>query len=114
MERLVEFVVRSPISGCGWGNGYVAIPPKHPLHGRKVGDSFIYSLEVHGGITWAHKHLDSLYSKEFLVVNSEIPPGWWILGFDTGHLGDTSETWPKERVIQETRNLCKQLEKWME
>lgn len=33
----------------GYANGYVALPPGHPLHGKNLMDSFI---DVHGGITF--------------------------------------------------------------
>ena len=80
----------------GWGNGYVAVPPSHCLHGH-----YIYSdrqLKVHGGIT---------YNGYPYHVNA--PKGWWVFGFDTSHIGDDISTWPEERVIEETKELFIQL-----
>jgi hypothetical protein len=38
-----------------------------------------------------------------------IPKDWWVIGFDTGHYGDTMERWPKEAVEAETKRLFCQL-----
>ena len=92
----------------GWGNGYVAIPPTHPLHLGNLDNmqpddikkqiNLVQSLNVHGGIT-----LNDLgYGKT-------APKHWWVFGFDTGHYGDTIQKWPKEAVEAETKRLFCQL-----
>jgi hypothetical protein len=35
----------------GWGNGYVAIPPTHPLWGLDY--SSVYTIDVHGIFTYS-------------------------------------------------------------
>jgi hypothetical protein len=88
------YVIRNPnfmgISS-GWGNGYVAVPPSHCLHGHCITD---YNSEIHGGIT---------YSGYGYHLNA--PKGWWIFGFDTVHFGDDLEKWSKEAVEEETKKL---------
>jgi hypothetical protein len=88
----------------GWGNGYVAIPPSHVLY-KKDYDRVFYLLEdteyqisVHGGLTYSD------------FGDGDIAPkDWWVFGFDTSHFQDCMNTWPKERVIEETKELFIQL-----
>lgn len=82
----------------GWGNGYVAVPPSHCLHGVDYGDEVDQKLYVHGGIT---------YSQFGDGVNA--PKDWWIFGFDCMHWNDNLETWSEEKVIEETMSLFWQL-----
>jgi hypothetical protein len=91
----------------GWGNGYVAVPPTHILHlGDLAGSeesimkkiSLVHALDVNGGITyndWGN--------------GKNAPKDWWVFGFDTAHIGDTLERWPKEAVEAETKRLFCQL-----
>jgi len=81
----------------GWGNGYVAIPPTHPAYKMDY-DTLMYDLNVHGGITFCEFGDGDL-----------IPEDWWVYGFDTAHLDDDLETWPKEAVEAETKRLFCQL-----
>ncbi|MDE5987602.1 MAG: hypothetical protein K2H16_10090 [Prevotella sp.] len=94
---------------CGEANGYVAVPPGHPLHGK---DSvLLYDIDVHGGLT------ASAYMSSFMLMNDiefisdaeEIPSDWWVFGFDTIHFND-KYSWSKERVKEETLRLQDQLE----
>lgn len=78
----------------GWGNGYVALPPSHCLHGHHIPNH----IHVHGGVT---------YTGYGYHVNT--PKGWWVFGFDTSHWNDNLDNWPKEAVIEETMNLFWQL-----
>jgi hypothetical protein len=83
----------------GWGNGYVAIPPSHCLYGKGENSYSISSkIRVHGGLTYA-QHGDG----------DDAPKHWWVFGFDTSHFQDCIDTWPKERVIEETKELFIQL-----
>jgi len=75
----------------GWGNGYVDLPPDHPMYGKDYDDM---PVRIHGGLTFAEKQED----------------GMWRVGFDTVHAGDTLGKWPKEEVEKETRYLVEQLE----
>jgi hypothetical protein len=83
----------------GWGNGYVAVSPKHCLYGKGENSSSINGkIKIHGGLTYA-QHGDGDYA----------PKNWWVFGFDTCHSGDNISNWPEERVIQETKKLFIQL-----
>lgn len=84
----------------GWGNGYVAIPPSHCLHGVDYSecDNVEFPPIVHGGLTYARPGDDL-----------NVPKDWWVFGFDTSHFGDNIENWPEEAVIEETMNLFWQL-----
>ena len=87
----------------GWGNGYVAVPPSHPLWGIAYGN--IDEIDVHGGLTYAELNINSAMYKRF----SEIPDNYWVFGFDTRHWDDTEEKWPKKAVEAETKRLFCQL-----
>ena len=83
----------------GWGNGYALVPKAHPLHG--VNYSHI-ELDVHGGLTYSRLVDDEIVS---LFGLEDADKGYWMLGFDTAHGGDTLEEWPKEAVQKETEKL---------
>lgn len=112
----------------GWGNGYVAVPPEHPLWGISYMDDRFPNLNVHGGVTFTEpvllgKHTSTskrevkddyvgkrqplLQSAELL--DGEVPGAWWLIGFDTCHCGDNQENWPKERVVDEVTELQQKL-----
>jgi len=83
-------------ASCGEANGYVAVPPEHPYHGKDVYD--IGCIDVHGGITLS----DYLNVKEYPVEDvefiseaKEVPSNWWIFGFDTMHFGYNKVNWSK-------------------
>lgn len=93
----------------GWGNGYVALPPTHPLHLGNLDNitnsdiifkkiTLVQNLNVHGGATYSN-----------LGDGVKAPKDWWVIGFDTAHYGDTIENWPKEAVEAETKKLFCQL-----
>lgn len=77
----------------GQANGYVVVPANHPFHGFPY-DFVNQYVMVHGGLTYS---------------------GWeknghsgYCFGFDTAHLGDTSENWTVDAVYIEAVNLLKQ------
>lgn len=81
----------------GWGNGYVGVPKGHVLHG--VDTDALYSLGIYfpeSEITWAN------------YCNWEECPddSYWWFGFDTCHLRNTLENWPKERVVEAAERLA--------
>ena len=77
----------------GWGNGYVLIPKGHEYYGMGYEE---IPYDAHGGLT---------FSEVIKADDSHNwPEGHWI-GFDTAHLGDTKEKWPKDEVLKETINL---------
>ena len=68
-----------PVITRGWGNGYVAIPPTHPAYKMDY-DTLMYSIDVHGGLTYTD------------WGNGEnAPKDWWVFGFDTSHFQDDIE-----------------------
>lgn len=102
------------IISCGEANGYVAVPPEHPLHGKGYDD--IYGIEVHGGLTFSGRIDFTTIPMEdvtFISDTKDVPSDWWIFGFDTMHFGDNKVKWSKERVKEETLRLQEQLEKKM-
>lgn len=98
----------------GYANGYVAIPPEHPYHGVDYNKILV---DVHGGLTFDSEmgrinkcNLQPGWNIEILEGETSIPDDWWVFGFDTLHCDDSLERWPKERCIEETLRLKKQLE----
>lgn len=129
--KLIAFILPAPFFSAAFGthNGYVAIPPEHPCYGHGYSESPIVDLDVHGGITYSEPVLLGevtfmgkfpvnpayigtrallLDKAEYITEEKYIPDDWWILGFDTCHYFDAD--WDKERVIEETLKLKKQLE----
>ena len=98
--------------GMGYANGYVAIPPGHPLHGMGY-DSV--DIEAWGGLTFAasKSELDQWDGSHVEMLDGgsldDIPADWWIFGFDTMNYGDGPEH-DRNWCIAETRRLQKQLE----
>lgn len=85
----------------GWGNGYVALPRRHPYFGLgydEINDKI--GRFVHGGLTFS-KNSDNI--KEWEEV--EDMEDMWVVGWDTAHYGDTKDNWPKERVLEENETL---------
>ena len=93
-----------PILQKGWGNGYVAVPPGHVLYKKDYSSVFYlledteYEINIHGGLTYSN-----------FGDGEDAPENWWVFGFDTSHFDDNLEKWPKERVIEETKELFWQL-----
>jgi hypothetical protein len=88
----------------GWGNGYVAVPPSHPLWGIDYGNVDQH-LDVHGGLTYSELKIPYMTGKGF----PDIPSNYWVFGFDTSHWDDTLKTWPKKAVEAEAKRLFCQL-----
>jgi len=87
----------------GWRNGYVAVPPSHPLWGIDYNN--VEHIDVHGGLTYSEMNdVPGLF-----IDHPEIPNNYWVFGFDTKHWDDTEEKWPKEAVEAETKRLFCQL-----
>lgn len=91
----------------GWGNGYVCIPEDHPLFGE---DHEMINMELGlynlgGGLT---------YSGLSCNFNSpEKPEGnYWIVGFDTNHLGDNMDNCSKEKVEEITQEIKRKIEEY--
>ncbi len=99
-DTLKSFIRRNAFHGTtlksvGWWNGYVSIPKEHPCYEKDYGDIHnMYDIDVHGGLTYSNKEGNR-----------------WVIGFDTGHIGDTSEYWTEEKVKEEADRLKDQLKK---
>lgn len=93
---------------CGYANGYVAIPPEHPLHGRGYDDFYV---DIHGGLTYAASAaiVKTHFNPNFLELCflDDIPDDYWVFGFDTMHYLDTLDYWSRENVIKEVDKLEK-------
>jgi hypothetical protein len=89
----------------GWGNGYVAIPPKHRWY-QKDFDYLNDRIKIHGGITFCRRAREIIGPvKEYLINDVD----YWVIGFDTGHYMDSIELWPRYRVKQEAEKLLQQV-----
>ena len=130
--RTKRFIAKTPPFPFPHGvyNGYVAVPPEHPLWGKTYNDVQFPELDVHGGVTYTESCTygketstskreitpclvggGNLLLKEGEMLGGDIPGDWWIIGFDTCHLDDTPKKWDRQAVIEETTELQKQLEK---
>lgn len=81
-------IVRNDI--LGFLTGYVAVPEGHVLYGKDYGSEAVYSIDVHGGMTFSEEGMTYIngtgnYFKRF--KNAHGKKLWWI-GFDCGHAGD--------------------------
>lgn len=81
--------------GFGCLCGYVEVPRHNVAYAAHYTSKVLDDIKVHGGITYSDTGRDN---------NGE----WWI-GFDTMHYSDTPETWPIEKVIEETNKLAEQV-----
>ena len=125
--KVIPFIKRNKYCYCG----YVAIPPENICFGYDEMKKFAPPLSVYGGVTFSEpviigEYLFELKTKksyvgkrqpqldncEYLTDNREVPDDWWIIGFDTCHIGDVPFSWTKEAVIAETMRLAEQLEKY--
>lgn len=115
---MIAFIAPNPAhhldpENSGTYNGYVAIPPEHCA--RYVYDIDPFIPHVHGGITY-HKESENsskLFNSGAITENKgwlSVPHGWFILGFDTNHCGDSPEIWNEQTVMEETIRFRKELE----
>lgn len=99
----------------GYANGYVAIPPGHPLHGLdydKVYD--VADIDVWGGLTFASEKSECQWDTTCIEVIGDgsfddIPQDWWVFGFDTMHYNDGPHH-DRDWCIRETKQLQEQLD----
>ena len=98
--------------GAGYANGYVAIPPEHPLFGSCYDYPEIY---IHGGLTYSElseKVFEFFNMSAIEMLDGHIPEGYWVFGFDTFHPGDNPDNCSREWCIGETNKLKTILENW--
>ena len=90
----------------GWGNGYVVLNKKNPLHGKQYDE---IDLDVNGGLTFSSSISDIQEWPESKGYDMDS----WVLGFDTANFGDTLANFSKNAVIAETKKLlatCQEME----
>ncbi len=61
---------------AGYANGYVAIPPEHPLFGKHYD---YLEVDVHGGLTFSSPSSDIFEyfdTRAIELLDEEIPKGW--------------------------------------
>ena len=96
----------------GYANGYVAVPPEHPL----FGSHYDYpEICIHGGLTYSRLSenvFETFDMSAIEILDGDIPKGYWVFGFDTFHPGDNLVTHSREWCIEETNRLKNILENW--
>lgn len=97
MPRIADLLVQ------GWGNGYVILPPGHPLYGVEM--THIDLEDFDRPITFAHYVRDICWPE----VRLEEKDGY-VIGFDTMLNGDTSHNCTEKYVRRETQKLADILE----
>lgn len=80
---LPALIVRQP---RGFLCGYVAVPPGHPLHGKRYSSVAVDGIEVHGGLTYSA----ACHGKVCHVPKPGEPANVWWFGFDAAHSGDSA------------------------
>ena len=111
-KRIKAFVEMEKMGG--YANGYVAVPPGHPLWGMDY-DNVDNKINIHGGLTYSDMSDNMMESQNIEILDETVdslPSGWWVFGFDTLHYMDTLENWSREMCIKETLELRKQLEEY--
>ena len=100
----------SALCSCGYANGYVAVPPDHPVYCKDYHD---VAVDVHCELTFGDsaKVVKQWKDIECIGFNSidEVPDDYWVFGFDTLHYKDNLQICNKEWCIEETLRLKKQL-----
>lgn len=104
------------MNDMGYANGYVALPPDHPLHGMDYDRIYqVADISVWGGLTFSEYRRDCQHDPQWVEVITDgatfdaIPDDWWVLGFDTMHFGD-GPNHDRQWCVRETRMLQLQLE----
>jgi len=111
MQRDALYFGPQYLPPMGYANGYVAVPPEHPLYGKGYDD---VDIDAWGGLTLAAVRSDCKWDAEHIEMIdggsfADIPQDWWVFGFDTMHFDDGPEH-NREWCICETKHLQQQLE----
>lgn len=95
----------------GWGNGYVLLPYNHPFYNVHYDD---INVNIHGGLTYSSQFEPDNFLKwtNNLKIDGDVTldnfrkfENYWMIGFDTGHSGDSMDSCPKYYVMNEVLNL---------
>ena len=107
-----EEINKSHLCYAGYANGYVAIPPEHPLFGKSYDEATAAGIDTHGGLTFAEKSdlLVKYWDSHLELLDGQLPEGYWVFGFDTMHYSDNLETCPREYVVEVVTRLKHNLE----
>lgn len=101
---------------CGYANGYVVIPPEHPLYELSLDFQWdCKALDNFRELTYADRFSNCQGWKTIDFLNPPlIEPwdmeDWWVFGFDTMNHGCDLDTWPKDVVIHYAKMLCEIME----
>jgi len=101
----------NPLLSCGYANGYVAVPPEHPMYGKGYDE---VNVSIHGGLTFSEKksninNPEWWENVEKLGFTEDVPEDYWVFGFDTCHYEDGPHL-DRDWCIEETNDLKQQLE----
>lgn len=114
LNRTVNKIYEGTIN-CGYANGYVAVPPEHPLHGKSYNSVYGF-FDIHGGLTFSESIKDIkadgyMEDTECIGFDSfdDIPKDYWVFGFDTIHCDDGPHH-DRDWCIRETEDLKRQIE----
>ena len=102
-----------PYVKAGYANGYVAIPPEHPLFGKSYDEAMEAGIETHGGLTFNEKSdvlIKAWNDDNLILLDNELPAGYYVFGFDTMHYNDSLETCSREYVVNVVTKLKHDLE----
>ena len=105
MRPNIVFITENGLARGGKFNGYVAIPPEHPMYGLHYDVLNALDISVHGGLTYGRKAGTLDWRNQ--PANTD---DYWIFGFDTVHCDDTAEMWPPEKVMNEAVRLAEQIQ----
>lgn len=115
MQREAQNFGTQYLPPMGYANGYVAVPPGHPLHGLGYDRAYdVADIDVWGGLTFAALRSDCDWDEDSIEMIDggtfgDVPQDWWVFGFDTMHFGDGPEH-DRDWCISETHRLQEQLE----
>lgn len=107
-KHMRTIILKNELLWGGWGNGYVLIPPGHPLYGLSYLN--INNIDVHGGLTFSEFVTDEMIETHQELLESD--KGMWMIGFDTLHAWDSQSSCPKKYVKREADRLLAQLTKY--
>lgn len=116
-KRMKASMMRTGFSAfeMGYANGYVAVPPGHPLHGLDYDKVYgVADIDVWGGLTFASEKSGCQWDTAYIEVIGDgwfddIPQDWWVFGFDTMHCNDGPHH-DRDWCIRETKQLQEQLD----